>query len=156
GLSSDTLKASSAVYAYDPAGDHWSKRAALPAGRWLVQTAVVHGDIFAIGRDSGGSPTAELYRYRPDRDRWTTEATAPANLDDGFTAASAGGVIYFAGPLEGGTPHGAVLTYTPSTGTWGSIAPMPRPRYYARIVAGSDNKLYVIGGLDAEGHQTKA
>ncbi len=55
------------------------------------------------------------------------------------------------GGTNGSTAVGNVELYNPVTGTWSELAPIPTPRAYLTVVAGVDQRVYAIGGVNSSG-----
>ena len=94
----------SAVEAYDPATDTWTKKANMPTARGTF-TAEVNGKIYAIG---GGVPRVNLQQnlllstveiYFPETDTWTKGTNLPT-AKDGFSTSVVNGVIYVIGGTD--------------------------------------------------------
>jgi hypothetical protein len=64
-----------------------------------------------------------------------------------------GSTVLFA--IGGTTGTGAVGNnemYNVTTGTWTELAPLPTPRAYLTVIAGTDGYIYAIGGVDSSGN----
>ncbi len=87
---------------------------------------------------------------------WTTRIRMPSGRY-GLVAASVNGVIYAIGGWRGGTPLRTVEAYNPKTSTlvaWTPRAPLPSGRLLPNGAAVINGKIYVSGGLNAEGRAT--
>ncbi len=91
----------------------------------------------------------------PANGRWTSMASMPTARE---RAAAAGldGVIYVAGGSDGSTPETSsplktMEAYHVSTNTWKRRAHMRTARDGAAAVAGTDGRIYIIGGYDGSG-----
>jgi hypothetical protein len=120
--------------------------------------------IYAIGGRSnpGGSLLSSVEGFArvdepgfTNNGRWTSMASMPAARE---RAAAAGqdGVIYVAGGSnahspEVSSPLKTFDAYHASTNTWKTLANMPTARDGAAAVAGTDGRIYVIGGRDNSG-----
>jgi len=82
GASTDARSA----YAYDPATDHWSRRAPSPIGLGSETTVLRAGDRLVV---LGGGETRRALSYDPSADRWTLLPAAPLKGSE-QTAAWAG------------------------------------------------------------------
>jgi len=141
----------SAVEAYDPATDTWTKKADMPTARYYPAACVIDGRIYVFGGHTkwGGGPewsvsTAEI--YDPATDTWTQASDMPGNRCN-HTASIVAGKMY----IIGGNVWPEVLwspvvdVYDPATDTWTTAADFPTPRLdpTASVV---DGKIYTIGG----------
>lgn len=117
-------------------------------------------------RDCGGPcPACEVGEKCGDHDDCTTGSSCDTNVCTPGTWASVAdmptarihasavfgpdGLLYVIGGFrsgQGGGSSGVNEAYDPATNSWTTRAPLPRPRYGASAVVGSDNKIYVIGG----------
>jgi Kelch motif/Galactose oxidase, central domain len=112
---------------------------------------------YAGGTVPGGTVTNAL----TDVDGFKHTVTALTGMPTartglGLTAAfsgtaSGGNVLYAIGGTNGTSVLGTNEVYDVATGTWTSLAPMPTPRAYLTVVAGTDGFIYAIGGVNAAG-----
>ena len=91
----------------------------------------------------------------PDNGRWTAMASMPSARERA-AAAGRNGMVYVAGGSNGKTPDissplKSFEAYHASTNTWKTLHHMHTPRDGAAAVAGTDGRIYVIGGRDASG-----
>jgi len=162
----EDIRILSAVEAYDPATDTWTKKADMPTARAYLAACVVDGRIYV----SGGSltyedpmpmavPTVEV--YDPATDTWTQASDMPWARRS-HTASVVAGKIYIIGGLdeeviklfeEGKIELDKVLelfstvdVYNPATDTWTTAADLPNGRN-GPTAAVVDGKIYIIGGM---------
>ena len=133
---------------YNPVTDIWTKKTAIPTGRWGHAACVVDGKIYAIGGVPGDPWITHLRTveaYDPLTDTWTKKADMPTAR--GFFSASVVDVKIYAigGALASKTMLSTVEVYDPVTDTWTTKTPMPTARSFhaAAVVNG---KIYAIGG----------
>jgi hypothetical protein len=142
---------------YDPATDSWCELAPLPTPRGMIATAVLGGNLIAIGGTVTPKPrpveTVDCYLTASERwEEW------PA-LPGGRCAAAAGahdGRLYlfggFAWCLFGFRSRATneVLVFSPRTARWFEISELATARSGAQI-ARADERLYVVGGRGIDG-----
>lgn len=135
---------------YDPIGNAWQSKTAMPTGRyWGFAVGVVNGKIYAIGGAEPGAYLTTNEEYDPAGNSWTTKDSMPTRRC-GLAIGVAGGRIYAIG---GANSSGLLNTneeYDPVANTWTARAPMPTPRYFLAIGV-IDNIIYAIGGYDENG-----
>jgi N-acetylneuraminic acid mutarotase len=151
------------VEAYTPATNHWASVASMPTARYdLAAAAGPDGRIYAIGGSSsnsagsappGGLNTVEA--YSPRTNSWATVAPLPTARQGLAAATGPDGRIYAIGGStpSGSTPNGSALNtveaYTPATNSWASVTSLPTARGSLAAAAGSDGRIYAIGGSAA-------
>jgi N-acetylneuraminic acid mutarotase len=144
----------SAVEAYDPATDTWSKKADMPTARYWLAACVVDGRIYVSGgKTEWGSldcvPTVEV--YDPATDTWTQASDMPRSRAAHTASVVAGKMHIIAGAdLERGENVLTVDVYDPATDTWTTAAdhPITINTHTAAVV---DGKIYAIGGSRGPG-----
>lgn len=134
---------------YASSGDYWVKRTPMPDLAHFVNTAVINGQIFAIGSNNTAN-TNYNYLYDPRSDSWVSKTPILTVQHDGAIATYKN-KIYMIGGGQGITPNittyqtGANTMYDPDTDTWTSKTPMPMG--YANLKAATvDGIIYVMGG----------
>jgi N-acetylneuraminic acid mutarotase len=143
--------------ASSPAGT-WMTKASMPTARSGLASAVVGGNIYAVGglnyainTTNGWLATVEA--YNPANDGWVARAAMPTARFD-LAAAAVNGIVYAAGgdnvatcsSCNGFKMLTTVEAYTVATNSWATKAPMltARERFAAVEVSG---KVYAVGGL---------
>ena len=109
--------------------DTWTQRADMPTARATLGTAVVNGQIYAIG---GWTQipmqvyfsTVEV--YDPATDTWMQRADMPT-ARSGLSPVAVDGKIYAIGGFDG-QPLSTVGVYDPATDTWETKTDMPTAR----------------------------
>jgi N-acetylneuraminic acid mutarotase len=141
---------SSKLHIFDPESRRWSLGADIPTARGFLGTAVVGGQLYAIGgsphmiQHDPGLGIVEV--YDPETDRWSSAPEMPTPRAD-LTASVVDGTIY----AIGGTRHvavdalGTVEMYDPASKIWVRKADMPTPRLHLTSAV-VDGKIYVFGG----------
>jgi N-acetylneuraminic acid mutarotase len=138
-----------AVERYDIERDAWTRVADMPVALNHAAAASYRGDVYVLGgyRGRGGltDETAVLYRYQPDKDRWT--ALPPAPTARGALAVGViGRRLYAAGGAA--QPQGALRTleiYDFARRRWRSGPDMATAReHLAGAVAGG--RFYALAG----------
>ncbi len=153
------------MYEYDPAGDAWTKKKAMPHPTHHSAVTVLNGKLYFFGGFAppesgppGWVPVNDAWEYDPATDAWRTLAPMPTKRG-ASVAAAAGGKLYViggAGPLVGasdpairpGRPQRSLDTveeYDPATNRWRARSPMPTA---CNHMGGEsvNGKIYVIGG----------
>lgn len=126
-------------------------RAALPTPRAGLATAAYENRIYAIGGESAQGIVANVERYDPASNAWTTLAPKPTAVTD-VSAAVIGGLIY----VPGGRQDAAyrqisdrLEVYNPRQDRWEERARLPEP-LCAYALATFEGKLYLFGGWNGE------
>lgn len=130
----------------------WAAKAPMPRPLFGMHSAVVGGEIFAMGgednRGVASAPTGGMNAYDPAADRW--RAAAPMPTPRGFFGtAVAGGRVHAVGGSPNMQEHdpgiAAVEIYDLATDRWSRGRDMPTPR--ADLTANEvGGKVYAIGG----------
>lgn len=135
------------VYAYDPATDAWSERAAMPTARGALSVTVHEGKLYAIGGYEDRTNSAAVEVYDPVQDSWSTRAPLPTPRDHLATATAAGKVYAIGGRLKGDYHRNLSVTevYDPGADKWsrGPDLPTARSGISAAEIGG---RVYVFGG----------
>lgn len=124
--------------------------APLPIARLGLATAVVDGQIYAIGgyaqADAPGLQVVES--YDPAADTWTSRKPMPTGRR-WLAAAVVNGAVYAIGGHVGvNTPGLAIVeAYDPATDTWSAKQPMPTARL-GLAAAVLNDRIYAVGGAD--------
>ena len=117
---------SSAVEEYDPIGNTWTSKTAMPTPRAYFGLAAVGTDIYAIGGDDGSGPITTIEKYDTLFNTWAAILPVMPTARWGLTAATVNGKVY---ALGGRGQFGAVLTtveeFTPVPAGWLTMTPMP-------------------------------
>jgi N-acetylneuraminic acid mutarotase len=129
----------------------WTKRALMPAHRWVSAGAAIDGVLYvAGGQGDDGAQHNTLYAYDLATNTWTTKASTAFNYS-GASAVAWRGKLY----LFGGTssPAGAVpmaLMYDPSGNSWNLLNSLPTYLSSTSAVACGGN-IYLLGGSPTSG-----
>ena len=138
------------VYAYDTAGRSWSQ---LPDCTFRsCPSAIVNNLLTLIGGIRGDIITNKLFSLtKKGKDlRWTEEFPQPMPTNRwGASALSTGADLIVAG----GTGSGGDITATTEvmdteTYQWSIASDLPQPMQYGSLLQISDNRLYMLGGID--------
>jgi N-acetylneuraminic acid mutarotase len=153
------------MYEYNPAGDAWSERKAMPHPVHHAAVTAHNGKMYLFGGfdlppsgPPGWNPTGDAWEYDPATDSWKALASMPT-ARGGCSAAVVNGKIYVIGgagpthrassptirPRQPQQSYGAVEEYDPATNAWRARAPMPTPCNHFGCEA-VNGKVYVIGG----------
>ncbi len=144
-----TVISSDGNYAYDPAANTWSSKAALPI---LVESPVlraVAGKLYCIGGlVSALTPTADVYEYDPAGDAWTKKADMPTAREDMGSAVVGTKIYVFGGLTTNNTPTKKLEIYDTVANTWSSGADMPDYKHLGDFGCVVDGKIYAFGGTN--------
>ena len=124
----------------------WTQKTDMLTPRLQLATAVVNGQIYAIGGLNGG-PQSAMEVYDPEKDIWTKKADMPT-ARGGIAASTVDGKIYvFGGHRIAFEPLDTVQMYDPAKDQWTRKKRMPLPidRMTTSVVNG---QIYLIGGWD--------
>lgn len=130
----------------------WTQEASIAHPRWFLAAATCTTKIYAVGgiltsSSTGNEPVSTVEAYDPSKKTWSTTASIPAPLRQGFDAASAAGQLHIVGGADSNfTPLATHNAYNPATNQWSTLAPLTTARGNPAAVTGSDGKIYVIGG----------
>ncbi|MFQ5705446.1 MAG: kelch repeat-containing protein, partial [Gemmatimonadales bacterium] len=86
-----------------------------PTPRSRLATAVVNGQIYAIGGYNGDGPEIAVERYDPTLDTWTRRFPLLRPLQD-HTAAAVNGLVYVMGGSGYWDSVASVYVYDPANG----------------------------------------
>lgn len=153
GFHTREVQASPRVDVYDLATGSWSRKHDMPKAFTHANAALVGETVWFAGGfvgDSPGPATAEVWKYDPAADRWSSGPPLPAPRGSGALALLDGSLHYFGGFLEdrntGSSDHWVLpLADTARGSSWTRAAPLPTPRGHLSGV-GLDGMLYAIGG----------
>ena len=142
----DTKKSVDWHLVYDPAGDRWSTRRALPTGRDHTGTLAAEGRIHVVGgRVNSFHTNSSLHHaYDAQEDKWYARAPLPTPRS-GHGAVLHKGMIFAMGGEGTNRVFGQNEAYDLKTDRWFSFAPMPTPRHGLGAVAIGDF-IHVAGG----------
>lgn len=134
-----------------PLPTRWQIRAALPLPRAGLATATYDNRIYAMGGENAQGIVANVERYDPATNTWTTRTPKPTAVTD-VSAAVIGGWIYVPG---GRLDHAhrqisdRLEVYNPRQDRWEERARLPEPLCAYALVT-FEGKLYVFGGWNGE------
>ncbi|TDB81562.1 kelch repeat-containing protein [Micromonospora sp. KC721] len=127
----------------------WRAEDPLSSPRYALAAATApDGSIFAIG-GSDNSKTGVVEVYSPRTRQWKAGPSLPHWRYRHAAATGGDGRIYAIG---GGSPGGegvflrSVLALTPGDDHWVPVAPMPTGRQLLAAAAGTDGRIYAVGG----------
>jgi N-acetylneuraminic acid mutarotase len=138
-----------AIYAYDPKSDSWSKVADLTTAVEVPAVGFINGKLYVVdGWGPHGVPVATLEIYDPKTGKITTGANNPVPAAGGNASAVMNGKLYIVGgcnDAQCSSPLKAVQVYDPATNSWSSAPDYPHPVDF--LSCGSiEGKLYCAGG----------
>jgi len=135
----------SVVEIYDTLTDTWTTGSSMPTARSGLASAVVNGEIYAIGGwDNSASKTYDIVEeYNPLNDTWTTKSPM-SSARRGLVAVALNNRIYAIGGYNGGALS-LVEEYNPANNTWTTKSPLPTATAYG-CGAVVNGRIYVTGG----------
>jgi RHS repeat-associated protein len=143
------------LYRFTP-GQGISTLQSMPTAVQMGASAVLNGEMYVIGGTPNGAYTTNRAQiYNPVNNTWRQETADnyPLSLHSMAAAAHDGKIYVFGGKSTSGSFAGsnAVWEYNPTANPrWRSRANMSPGRYAAHAVTIGD-KIYVIGGVNANG-----
>jgi len=154
------------TWVFDPATNHWDKRAPMPAPRGAMVVGAIGNLVYAAGgerlRSPGtpvpkGAPPAyepitDFAAYDTVADRWTKLAPMKVARDHAYVGVINNRLYVVGGRDRPKYDITTVEEFDPATGAWSEKAPMPTGRSggHATVLNG---ELYVFGG---EGNEAAA
>ncbi len=129
----------------------WASARDMTLARAGMATAVVAGEFYVLGGQTGGSTTGSIEVYDPGGDSWTTK-TASATARAYASAGAIGTKIYVAGGCVGSDCVSGLTDlleeYDTQLDSWSTKRPMATTRH---TMAGAviDGKFYLAGGMQA-------
>jgi N-acetylneuraminic acid mutarotase len=147
-----TGPATGRTFVYDPTGDAWAEKQALPAGTERAGgcVAVLGTELYVFGGGNSGDATAFASVYDTVADSWTELPPLPETREHCGAFAS-GGKLYVAGGRTHNIPEfrPTTLEYDPALQTYVTKTPIPTPRGGAAgAVLGG--RLFLFGGEGAD------
>lgn len=136
------------LWALDPAGKRWLRKANLPAFRAAHAMTAGAGSLYVVGGTGPGA--AELWRYDPGTDRWSRKQAHMPTPRQHLAAVALQGKIHAMGGRWKEEGHFGVLEiYDPATDRWAALPPMPTPRggFAAGVLNG---RIHTAGGESLE------
>lgn len=124
------------VEAFDPVGDSWSSRTAIPSqspvgggpavsARNGLRAAEVNGIIYVVGGydEVAAASTPIVQRYNPSTDTWdSVAADLPAARYNGAIGVIDGKIYYAGGQSDPTTGHATTYCYDPVANSWSTVA----------------------------------
>jgi N-acetylneuraminic acid mutarotase len=135
------------LYAYDPVGDTWTAKAAVPGIARQNAGGAVAGGLFYMMGGLGLSTVRNLnYAYDPVANTWSAALAPMPTSRTALGVASVNGILYAIGGDTGGaTATGIVEAYDPVSNTWSTKASMPTPRFDLDVAV-VNGLIYAIAG----------
>jgi RNA polymerase sigma factor (sigma-70 family) len=144
GLGSPVPSLQNALFMAPQAGDTWTKKADIPAGRHFISCSALNGKIYAIGGCERNRMSPRLDEYNPITDTWTQKADMQ-NPRMGLSTCVVNDKIYAIGGDNSGVIHSATEEYDPVLDKWTKKANMPTARWVFSA-ASVNGKIYAFGG----------
>lgn len=152
----DGTNYSAEVWQYNPDTDEWTALTNMPTARAFADAVVVDRQVYVIGGENQQGALATTERYTPADDGsgnpWNTQTslTTPSKRP---TAATVGNLIFVFGVDSASNKS---VVYNPETDSWQALTTPFNVAGEARVHAVGTNKLYIVGGRDAQGFSTQA
>jgi N-acetylneuraminic acid mutarotase len=151
GFEQRTKATTAAVERYDIVRDRWRRLPSMPVGLNHPAATAYDGDVYVLGGfASSGALEGEvptLYRYDPQRDRWSQLPSAPTRRA-ALAVGVIGGKLYAAGGASSGRPLKTLEIYDFKRRRWSRGPDMAVAReHLAGAVAGG--AFYVLAGRAA-------
>ncbi|MFH1715545.1 MAG: kelch repeat-containing protein [Elusimicrobiota bacterium] len=143
---------------YDPSNDSYVvKTATLSVKRFGANAHFINGKLYIIGGYNSAQGALNLVEeYDPVLNSWSIKSAMSAKRW-GFASAVYNNKIYVFGGYNGAVNSfnsasivPGVEVYNPAANSWSALSGMPYPKAF-HSAAALTNKIYVIGGRDAEG-----
>ena len=134
----------------------WTDAAPLPEPRNHLGSAVLEGNIYAVGgqTDHDGDLTtyADVYVYDPAADAWTTAQSLPKAISHISNSSFAfdGRVIVVGGEIDHLDAVRDVFAYDPEMDEWTSLTDLP-VALQSMVSGAIDGKIYVTSGSGGNG-----
>jgi len=140
----------SLIQEYDPVGNTWTTKTAMPTARSGLACGVVNNKIYAIG-GTNGSSLSTVEEYDPVGNTWTTKTAMPT-ARSGLACGVVNNKIYTVGG-NNGNYLSIVEEYDTETNIWIAKTNMPTAREGLAVGVVS-NKIYAIGGTNGSSLST--
>ena len=119
---------------YDPTNNTWETIASLSLERWGVASAVLNGNLYAIGGKNSSSIYSSVETYRTTSNGWVNGPSLPTPVRHSI-AITVNEKIYLIGGINAsGQNINQVLCFDPSTNQWSAKANMPTARHSKKLV----------------------
>ena len=136
------------LFAFNSTTKEWDNMANMQNKRCYVSSAVLNGDLYAIGGYNGIQRHKTVERYDPILNSWNTVAPMNHIRSDGCAVGyESTNTIYAIGGFNGEDIHDSVEIYYPTRNQWVLGPRMNVPRTGVKAVV-YHNKIYAIGGFD--------
>lgn len=129
----------------------WVRMKDLPERRIFEIATTIRDRIFVVTSGEDGKRGTEVHVYDPKSDAWTIRAWANT-VRHSFGAGMWDGRIYIWGGVANGALTDSAEVYDPKADRWSAVAPLPRPRVFAKGV-GVAGRLYAVGGIVPPGRR---
>lgn len=142
---------------YDIASDTWTQRSNYPGARRHHPYHFSIGDYSYSGLGHGNGIFADLQRYDPVTDNWTSMASAPEPRVAGaqFEYDGMGFVLSGDDRFHQASIPSVFWAYLPQEDRWVTLPPHPGPSLWAPGSFVIDGVVYLVGGQDRIANQLK-
>jgi len=136
------------LHEFDLATGTWTEKSSMGRRRGYFSTNVLHGKIFAMGGQDGGS-LRSVEVYDPARNQWDDLAPMVHHRSD-FASVVLRGHIYAIGGFHDFHYQSTIERYDPLENRWSLVGSLQGGRCGASAVVARD-RIFVIGGCDGYG-----
>lgn len=134
------------VEAFEPTTRRWRRKADLPIPLHHVAVAATERFLYAVGGFAapGFRPVADVFRYDPETDTWTSLPPLPQAVGAAAAAVVAGKLHVLGGSGASGSVA-AHRVYDLATGSWSAAAGLPEAVNHLAAVVWKET-LWIVGG----------
>lgn len=140
------------TWEYDPATNHWTKKADFPgtARAYAVGFAIGNKGYLGTGIDQQAQSLNDFWEYDPATDTWTQKSDFPGEAREDAAGFSIGNTGYLgSGENLSATPFKDFWKYDATSDTWTQVADFPGNAKYAQTAFSINNMGYVgLGGAE--------
>ncbi len=129
--------------------ERWQELAPMPVARAGMAAAAYDGEIYAIAGEGPKGISGSVFRYTPERDRWTQLSEKPLPVADVHGVLIGEKIYVPGGRRPDGAPTDILEIYDPRRDTWSTGARLPQP-VSAYALADFEGQMYLFGGWDGE------
>lgn len=131
------------VHVSDASGSAWMAVSPLPTPRFALSTAVVDGQLYAIGGCTvGNQRLATVEAYDPAGDRWTSKASLPVGRCWHSSVVVDGRIFVLGGYGDDGSWLNDILAYDPAGDSWQPVGTIPSAAMFFDQAAAVGTTIY--------------
>jgi N-acetylneuraminic acid mutarotase len=146
---------------YSPSTNAWSTVASMPTARMSLALTYAAGKFYALGgTDAQGNTMSTVEEFNPSSGTWSAGPDLPQDACNLGAVTGSDGRVYAFGGMHfncnaqpGWQGLNTADALNTSTGVWTAVKNIPTDHTYVGrsqfgITVGSDNRIYIIGGLE--------